>query len=532
MFKLVSVSGNNTSASYPLTPGLSTLGRQSDNSIVLVSERVSKKHCSIIVGVDGVTVKDEGSSNGTFVNGLMIKSKKIKAGDRISLGEFVLQLVEVSSSRPAHLSSSSILPNSKVNSSQSLDFSTAPVEAIPNDLKGKILWYFNHSLMPLFYGINMRAEWRVVCLGFFSALIIGNLGLSVYPLLEANRATLVREIKIRARFMSRQISEQNASFLAAGAETKADIGIIDQYEGVRVAVLVDLDNRIIAPGSRLNQYLTSGPEATAAVRARDLFRAGRETGLIVEDDSGVVVSIEPVKILSPALGKNVVTAMALVSIDTSLSTPGSGEIGITYFQTLIFTSLFGIIIFSILYKVTLKPFITLNEDIDRALKDDLPQVTHEYQFEELNSLWEIINSTIQRIPRKNESNLSSIGISGGSGSNSVEDYEWPIRMLGNVGKLGLIAFGPDKRIIHLNSVFEEVSGIRLEAAIGQVMSSVAREQSLGLFVEEMLDRVTTGSEGANEDYDFSGISYKVHVSAFGESGQAPRCILMVLERNE
>ena len=180
----------------------------------------------------------------------------------------------------------------------------------------------------------------------------------------------------------------------------------------------------------------------------------------------------------------------------------------------------------------MKPFLVLNEDMDRALKGEIPQVTHEYQIEELNSLWEIINSAIQRISNKGDLGMSSIGISGGADSNSTEEFDWPIKMLGSLGKLGVVAFGADKRIIYLNQIFEEVSGIRQESALGQDMGSVARDQSLGLFTDEILGRASTGSEGVNEDYDFSGISYKVHVSAFGGAGQAPRCFLMVLERNE
>ena len=541
MFKLVVVSGPNSGTSYRISSGVSIIGRQSDNAIVLTSDRVSKKHCSINVEGTIVTVKDEGSSNGTFVNGGLIRTKPINAGDRISVGEFVLQLVEakapqtipVSATRGSLVQKTSINQNSQNSqNSRSFNFSAAPRETAPKDLKEKILRFFDRSFMPLIYGLLTKNEWRIVCLGFFSIFIIGNLGLSVYPLLETNHSALIKEIKVRAQFMARQIAEQNASVLAAGAETKAEVGLADQSQGVRVAVLVDLDNRIIAPSARMNQYLTSGPEATAAVRAKESFRNGREVGFTLEDESGVVLAIEPVKVLSPALGKNIVAAMSVVSIDSSFSTPGAGELGVIYFQTLILTSLFGLVIFSILYKLTVKPFLVLNEDMDRALKGEIPQVTHEYQIEELNSLWEIINSAIQRISNKGDLGMSSIGISGGADSNSTEEFDWPIKMLGSLGKLGVVAFGADKRIIYLNQIFEEVSGIRQESALGQDMGSVARDQSLGLFTDEILGRASTGSEGVNEDYDFSGISYKVHVSAFGGAGQAPRCFLMVLERNE
>ncbi len=537
MYKLVVVAGPNVGTSFRMSTEVVNVGRQSDNTIVLASDRVSKKHCSFRVEGTIVTLKDEGSSNGTFVNGGLIRSKVIKSGDRVSVGEYVLQLVEVKAAQKLQVPQGRSMAFSKGQIAQShsnpnLDFSASIRENKPQDIKGKLAYFFEHSLMPLFYGLITKSEWRMVCLTFFVILITSNLGLSVYPLLDYNRTSLIREIKVRAHLMARQIAEQNAAFLASGAETKTEIGSIDQAEGVRVAVIVDLDNRIIAPSSKINQYLASGSEASAAFRAKNLFRSGRETGLTVDDESGMIVSIEPIKVLNPALGKNVVTAMAVVSIDSAIATPGFGEQGVIYFQTLILTGIAGFIVFVLLYKLTLRPFVKLNEDMDKALKGDLPQVTHEYQIEELNSLWEIINSAIQRISKKSDSGMSSMNLLGASESHSVDDLDAPLKMIGNLSKFGLVAFGPDKRIIHLNSIFEELSGIRRDSAIGQGMSDVARDQSLGLFTDEILGKVTTGSEGVSEDYDFSGLSYKVHVSAFGGIGQAPRCFLMILERNE
>ncbi len=534
MFKLVVISGPNTGSSYQLSEGISSLGRQEDNSILLPSERVSKRHCHINVHQNDVTVTDDGSFNGTFVNGQLVKSKTIKPGDRVSVGEYVLQLVEVKVTRPAMPLISSNLPQSTPESMGQLGIHQASPDGPPRDLKQKLIWFFNHTFMPVFYGFVMKSEWRNVCLIFFLIFCIGSVILSVSPLLDANRVGIVSEVKSRGSFMARQIAEQNATYFAAGAETKTDVGNSLHADGVRLAVLIDLDSRIIAPNSRLNQYLTSGPEASSAIKARDQFRLGRETGLTFEDESGVVIAIEPVKVLNPAMGKNVVTAMALVSVDSTLSILGAGEVGVIYFQAFIIVSIFGLIIFTILYKVTLRPFLVLNEDLDRALKGELPQVTHEYQLEELNSLWEIINSAIQRIPNRSElgSSVSSIGIGSGERAALPEDFEGPVKMLGTLGKVGVVGFSADRQIIHLNSIFEELSGIRLESALGQSITSVARDQSLGLFTNELLDRAVTGSEGVSDEYEFSGVPYKVLASAFGSSGQSPRFYLMVLERKE
>ena len=105
------------------------------------------------------------------------------------------------------------------------------------------------------------------------------------------------------------------------------------------------------------------------------------------------------RILSTQAGRNITVGMAIVSVDTSLATPDLGEMGMTYSETLIFTGLLGGIILFILYKLTLKPLQVLNEDMDKVLKGDMPEVTHEFKFEELDQLWDIIGSALQRVPK-------------------------------------------------------------------------------------------------------------------------------------
>ena len=64
-----------------------TLGRHPDNSIQILDRIVSKNHCHID-GADGQYVlKDLGSLNGTFVNGVRVEGTcALRAGDEITLG--------------------------------------------------------------------------------------------------------------------------------------------------------------------------------------------------------------------------------------------------------------------------------------------------------------------------------------------------------------------------------------------------------------------------------------------------------------
>ena len=78
MYRLVIISGPNRGSAFNLSEGENSIGRQMDSHIVLTSSKVSKRHCSILVTTDEVFFRDEGSTNGSFVNGALTKKQTIK----------------------------------------------------------------------------------------------------------------------------------------------------------------------------------------------------------------------------------------------------------------------------------------------------------------------------------------------------------------------------------------------------------------------------------------------------------------------
>ena len=77
-----------------------TLGRKPNNDIVLHNPVVSGEHCVFsLQGIADVTIEDLGSTNGTYINGHMIKSREVlKDQDIITIGNFRLQYFTASAS--------------------------------------------------------------------------------------------------------------------------------------------------------------------------------------------------------------------------------------------------------------------------------------------------------------------------------------------------------------------------------------------------------------------------------------------------
>jgi len=97
---MIVVSGGIPGTMLPLSEKGASLGRSAKTTIQLDDITVSRQHAFVAVDAEGgVQITDEGSSNGTFVNGVRVavdRPTPLKDGDRIQLGtNVVLKLVRL-----------------------------------------------------------------------------------------------------------------------------------------------------------------------------------------------------------------------------------------------------------------------------------------------------------------------------------------------------------------------------------------------------------------------------------------------------
>jgi hypothetical protein len=84
--RLVAVSGLAMGQIYPIT-GEATIGRDVGNTVPLsMDTTVSRRHAVIAAADGGFVIRDQGSSNGTFVNGARVTDAPLRAGDEVSIG--------------------------------------------------------------------------------------------------------------------------------------------------------------------------------------------------------------------------------------------------------------------------------------------------------------------------------------------------------------------------------------------------------------------------------------------------------------
>ena len=78
------------SSSWLLSNGVHKIGRLEDKEIILEDITVSKNHAYISVEDDELEIYDEGSTNGIFVNGVLVDSAKLYSGTRLQIGKYYL----------------------------------------------------------------------------------------------------------------------------------------------------------------------------------------------------------------------------------------------------------------------------------------------------------------------------------------------------------------------------------------------------------------------------------------------------------
>lgn len=110
---------------YPLDSAAVTLGRGLESDIRLKDIKASRRHCQIVKTPRGYQCVDLSSGNGTYVNGVQIKTQMLDPGDKITIGSTTISFEDAPKAVPAKAVSSKA-PTAKI-----------PVVAAPSSAPAK-----------------------------------------------------------------------------------------------------------------------------------------------------------------------------------------------------------------------------------------------------------------------------------------------------------------------------------------------------------------------------------------------------------
>lgn len=87
MIKLIVVNRDSEATEFRIKDRITTIGRSSDNHLVLPGTHVSRNHATIERTVKGFVLTDLDSKNGTYINNKPVKSTVLNVGDKVKIGE-------------------------------------------------------------------------------------------------------------------------------------------------------------------------------------------------------------------------------------------------------------------------------------------------------------------------------------------------------------------------------------------------------------------------------------------------------------
>jgi len=110
------------SSGYPLNADSITVGRDVGNRIMLNDDSVSRFHAEIVRAGENFLVRDLGSTNGTFLNGLRVKEQLVVDGDRVGFGDAAYVLKMPKAAKPKEPDAADEFPAEAAPSETFVDF--------------------------------------------------------------------------------------------------------------------------------------------------------------------------------------------------------------------------------------------------------------------------------------------------------------------------------------------------------------------------------------------------------------------------
>lgn len=505
MFKLVVVGGKLRGQEYVLNEGENTIGRGSDCDHVIAVEGISKKHLRVTVNNQTAFIEDLGSSNGTFVNGKMIKKVTLKDGDKIALPNLILQLVYVIEKK--------VIVKKKVlkageNGEDTYD-DLEQTEPVPADLLGKPIWFFKNKIMPIVYGFNEQYEWAALVGIFLFVFIAINITLTILPVLRDSKMLLIKEIALRGKQYAAEVDRFNNQYLRDKNLDQVYTGFLEgaDSEGVASYKLFDTEGRVYRPVSELNTIVNDAFSVDAIKNYRNEKEQDRD---FIRDLGNNTIGIaRAIKAHDRNLGRDVVVAIVTIYFSpTSLAREASNN-SKAYLESLLTSAMVAIIFFGILYYMTIRPLEDMRLQIERVLRGRQKELETKILFRQLNPLRNTINSILGRIRElQNEDN--------GDMETAEEDGPY-IRSLKEfmIGAQGPVMILDSAKVIHhLNAEAEDLIGIRENASSGENFVDTARDQGLAATVIDLCDR-SANNDGSNqkESYEIGGKDIEINVTS-------------------
>lgn len=541
MWALRVLSGPQAGQIFKLKNGTNTIGREPGCNVILSNAGVSKQHAKLDVFDDKIIISDLGSRNGTFANGVKIQSLRLNGSEKLALHEIIFEIIEMSQAELLRLTTAATAPQNHHQASPqsgsyqqqfgqpygNVGYQNHPETNSPHQeamshtsrgpqAKATVLLlaekYLNEVVLPGVYKLPEIMEFRLVLAIFVGAFILFVTSLSAVPLMRILKASVEKESQRRALTIARTLAKINRAPLMQGIESAVSIEIAQREPGVERALIIsNVDGNIIAPASLAGQV----PDLPFIHEAR---REGRE--IVKQIDDSTIGALVPIEFYNPETGSQAVTACAAVIYNMgSLAVDDARTLSL-FIQTFFIALIVGSILFYFLLKTIEFPLVTLNQQLDHALKENHDNLRTTYQFPVLQTLVSNINSALSRMGSSDPSkNPTRVEYDRGAELNNL------VQLIG-FGAIGITAH--DLTIQSVNPEFEDRTGMKSSDLVFQTVDRIT-DQAMRLSIRDLIERALQNPHQiASNDLDIRGETFEIALQAVHGSDQVAYFIVSIL----
>jgi hypothetical protein len=359
------------------------VGRDAACDVPIATVRLSRRHAEFEAGPEGVKVRDLGSKNGILVNGVPVEEAVLKPGDRVLLGDVSVSVdtkeAPTRTRVTAPIPVQSPTPMSAVAAPSDLDRTarlpvgglvSAPLPVAPQPAPAK-------SSLSARFGLGARVTALCAAAGAVTYLV------SVWPGSMVSSAAAAHDAEVRATTVVRLLVAENREPLASGRPLGVAVGSAMQQPGVREAMIIGPQGRVLAPPERLDTTVATltGLGPAAAIGDLALARVGSEVHVAGAIRSGNQRLGVAWLVFDPSYATDNQRALLLVRLASA-----AGAVAI------------GLAVAALISRMFASGLGAFAEDVDLAVAGRQASLTDRYGIPGLARPVEAINFLLQRKP--------------------------------------------------------------------------------------------------------------------------------------
>lgn len=529
------LSGPQSGQIIPLNKQTLLMGRSAKCDIKVESQGVSKEHLKIDVLGEDLLITDNGSRNGTFVNGVQVRTAKVKSGDHILIHNLTFEVQNVPAQwaqqyqmmqamaeyggHAAQLPPQYEMPpmgDPELNDPHSEEKADEPEKK--NSVQAgmdRLQKMLDKEILPGIYKLPEVLEFKWVLAGFMALFIFLVTSLSTIPLIRILKVSIEEESQQHALTIATTLAKVNRPALMQGMESALSVDIALNRPGVKDAFIIsNVDGQIIAPSNKAGTY----PDIPYIHQGRKYSRES-----VSQIDDSTVIAMVPIEFYNSQTGTQAVTAFAAVFYDMGTLAIDNSQVLSLFITTLFIALLLGALVFYFLYKLFEYPFTSLNKQLDTALKEGHDQISLNYQFAPLQKLTSNLGSALSRVSPESENPMSPSFF-----VDRNREVENLVQLVG-FPAMGISAL--DLSIVAVTDSVEQRTGISVTSLLGTTVNEVS-DQALKLSLKDLIERVDANpSEMAYNDLEFGGVGYQLIAQGIA-SDQGIASYIIILAPND